>query len=97
VLNHVVMFRRKAEVAADAAQEAALIARMDALGGQIDAVRGWRLSANELDRPVCWGYVLESSFDDAEGLNAYLFHPLHQALIGDLKPCFEWAAVDYTV
>jgi hypothetical protein len=33
----------------------------------------------------------------AEVATAYLFHPLHQALIADLKPCFEWAAVDYTV
>lgn len=32
-----------------------------------------------------------------EALNTYLFHPLHQALIADLKPYFEWAAVDYTV
>ena len=77
MLKHVVMFRRKAEVGADAALEKALVARMDALSGQIDVVRGWRLSANELDRPICWGYVLESSFDDAEGLNTYLFHPLH--------------------
>lgn len=43
------------------------------------------------------GYVLESSFESVEALNAYLFHPLHQALIADLKPYFEWAAVDYTV
>lgn len=96
MLNHIVMFRRKADVAADAALEKALVARMDALGSQIDVIRGWRLSTNELDRPICWGYVLESSFTSIEGLNAYLFHPLHQALIGDLKPYFEWAAVDYT-
>lgn len=96
MLNHIVMFRRKADVAADAALEKTLVTRMDALGSQIDVIRGWRLSTNELDRPICWGYVLESSFASTEGLNAHLFHPLHQALIGDLKPYFEWSAVDYT-
>ena len=58
---------------------------------------GWKLITNELDRPICWGYVLESQFEDASALNEYLFHPLHQALIADLKPYFEWAAVDYTL
>ncbi|MDO8249774.1 MAG: Dabb family protein [Rhodoferax sp.] len=97
MLNHIVMFRRKAETAADPVLENALVARMDGLGTQVPDIRSWRLSANELDRPICWGYVLESGFDDADGLNAYLFHPLHQALIADLKTYFEWAAVDYTV
>ena len=30
-------------------------------------------------------------------LNDYLFPPLHQALIADLRPWFEWTAVDYTL
>jgi Stress responsive A/B Barrel Domain len=97
MLNHIVLFRRKPDVPADPALEQALVARMDALGSQIPGVRGWRLSANELDRPICWGYVLESGFDNADALNTYLFHPLHQALVADLKAYFEWAAVDYTV
>ncbi|MBT9474858.1 Dabb family protein [Polaromonas sp.] len=97
MLNHIVMFRRRVDVPADEALEAALISRMDALGSQIDGIRSWRLSANELARPISWGYVLESAVDDAQALNGYLFHPLHQALIADLKPYFEWAAVDYTV
>ena len=53
--------------------------------------------ANELDRPIGWDYVLESAVDDAAALQEYLLHPLHQALIADLKPYFEWAAVDYTI
>lgn len=97
MLNHIVLFRRRPDVAPDPALEARLVAQMDALGTQIDGIRAWRLSRNELDRPICWGYVLESSFDDAAALTAYLVHPLHQALIAELKPYFEWAAVDYTV
>ena len=48
-------------------------------------------------RPISWDYLLDSEVNDAAALDAYLFHPLHQALIADLKPYFEWAAVDYTV
>lgn len=97
MLNHIVLFRRLKDVAPNAAVEAALVERMHALEGQIDGIRTWRVAANEVDRPICWDYVLESGFDDVDGLNAYLFHPVHQALIADLKTRFEWAAVDYTV
>jgi hypothetical protein len=96
MLNHIVLFRRRNDVAPDPALEATLVERMHALEDQIDAIRAWRVSANEVDRPICWDYVLESGFDDLDGLNAYLYHPVHQALIADLKTCFEWAAVDYT-
>src|SRR5690606_23465300 len=97
MLKHTVMFRRKADVPNQPYLEKALVERMDALNGQIDCIVDWRLSANEVDRPICWNYVLESSFADLPALNEYLFHPIHQALIADLKPYFEWAAVDYTV
>ena len=96
MLNHIVMFRRKADVAIDVAHENALVRRMDELANIIDSIRDWRLSKNELDRPICWHYVLESSFEDVNSLNAYLNHSKHVDLVADLKGYFEWAAVDYT-
>lgn len=96
-MRHIVMFRRRSAVAKDVALEAALTYRMAALGADIPAIRHWKFAANELDRPICWGYVLEAEVDDAKALDDYLFHPLHQSLVADLKPYFEWAAVDYTV
>jgi hypothetical protein len=96
MLKHIVMFRRKAEVAMDIALESVLVNRMNGLATQIDAIREWRLSENELDRPICWHYVLESGFDDPISLGAYLTHPKHVELVADLKKYFEWAAVDYT-
>ena len=96
-IRHIVLFRRKAGVAQDPALERALAERMAAMGAQIPVVRHWRVAANELVRPISWDYVLESEVDSAQALDDYLFHPLHQALIADLKPYFEWAAVDYTV
>lgn len=97
MIRHVVLFRKRADVAEDARLATGLADRMTALGGAIPVIRSWRVAANELQRPISWDYVLETEVDDAAALDAYLFHPLHQALIADLKPYFEWAAVDYTV
>lgn len=97
MLKHMVMFRRKTDVTQDDTLEKALTDRMVALGVQIPVIKGWRFAANELARPISWDYVLESEVEDTQALDAYLFHPLHQALAADLKPYFEWAAVDYTV
>ena len=97
MIRHIVLFRRKPEVTHDSTQEQALVERMTTLGAQIPVIRQWRVAANEFVRPISWDYVLESEVESAEALDDYLFHPLHQALIADLKPYFEWAAVDYTV
>lgn len=97
MIRHVVLFRRKADMAADPARELALVERMTALGAQIAVIRHWRVAANELVRPISWDYVLEAEVDTAQALDDYLFHPLHQALVADLKPYYDWAAVDYTV
>lgn len=96
MMKHIVMFRRRPEVAKQVELERSLIERMHRLDREIDFVRKWRVSANELDRPICWDYVLESTFDDAAAVARYLPHPAHQALVADLKQYFEWVAVDYT-
>lgn len=96
MMRHIVLFRRRADAPADAAREAALVERMTQLGAQIPVITHWRVAANELVRPISWHYVLESEVRDAQALDEYLLHPLHRALIADLKPYFEWAAVDYT-
>ncbi|RCW69578.1 Dabb family protein [Pseudorhodoferax soli] len=97
MIRHVVLFKRKAGADKDAHLEGALTERMAALGAHIPEIRHWRVAANELVRPISWDYVLESEVEDAQALDAYLLHPLHQALVADLKPYFDWAAVDYTV
>lgn len=96
MMRHIVMFRRRPDVAKQTELERTLIRRMQVLDREIDFVRGWHVAANELDRPICWDYVLESTFDDAEAVARYLPHPAHQALVADLKHYFEWVAVDYT-
>jgi len=96
-MRHIVLFRRLAGVDAQPELEGRLVARMRGLTEEIDFIRDWRVAANELDRPICWDYILESSFDDAQAVQRYLPHPAHQALVAELKQYFEWVAVDYSV
>lgn len=96
MMRHVVMFRRLPGVAHQPELEARLVQGMVDLQQQIDFVRSWRVAANELDRPICWDYLLDAGFDDAAAVERYLPHPAHQALVGRLKTYFEWVAVDYT-
>jgi len=96
-MRHIVLFRRLAGVDAQPELEGRLVARMRGLTEEIDFIRDWRVAANELDRPICWDYILESSFDDAQAVQRYLPHPAHQALVAELKQYFEWVAVYYSV
>lgn len=96
MMKHIVMFRRLQSVAKNRDVECGLVQRMTNLDQKIDFIRDWRVSANELERPICWDYVLESAFDDADAVARYLPHPEHVALINDLKQYFEWVAVDYS-
>ncbi|MFS2092964.1 Dabb family protein [Pseudomonas sp. Pseusp11] len=97
MMRHIVLFRRLADVEPQPELEARLVARMRHLKEKIDFIRDWKVAANELDRPICWDYILESGFDDAAAVERYLPHPSHQALVADLKQYFEWVAVDYSV
>lgn len=97
MLIHIVMFRRRPEVPRDEAAEAVFVQQLHALPGAIPLIRRWRLSVNELHRAASWNYVLESAFDDVDGLDRYLVHPQHLAIVGSLKHYFEWAACDYTL
>lgn len=96
MMKHIVMFRRLPSVAKNIELEKHLVQWMNDLREDIDFARSWKVSANELERPICWDYVLETTFDDAEAVNRYLPHPAHVALVTELKKYFEWAAVDYT-
>lgn len=96
MMKHIVMFRRLPDVPKDPALEQHLYHWMQNLPDAIDFIRDWKVCANELDRPICWDYLLEASFDDADAVQRYLPHPAHMALVTELKKYFEWAAVDYT-
>lgn len=94
-VRHVVMLRRRADVAEQLAQETYLTARLTGLGAEVPGIERWSFAANEHDRPLCWDYLLEAELADAAALSAYLTHPLHQALLPELRAYFELAVVDY--
>lgn len=96
MLTHIVLFRRKPGVDADAALDSEFAERLAALPQAIPWIRRWRFNANELQRPSSWQWVLESDFDDQAALDAYLVHPAHAGIVGKLRHHFDWAAVDYT-
>lgn len=96
MMKHIVMFRRLPGVDKQPELESHLVQWMRDVRKDIDFARSWKVSANELDRPICWDYVLETTFDDADAVNRYLPHPAHVALVTELKKYFEWVAVDYT-
>ena len=94
-VRHLVMLRRRPDVAEAPALEDGLTSRLDALGSEVPGIEKWLLAANEHDRPLCWDYVLEAELVDDAALAAYLAHPLHRALLPDLRAYFELAVVDY--
>lgn len=96
-LTHIVMFRRKPGHEPNAELEQGFARELAALPEAIPWIRRWRFSANELQRPSSWQWVLESDFDDEAALNAYLAHPAHAGVVVALRHHFDWAAVDYTV
>lgn len=94
-VRHVVMLRRRSDVIEEPVLAEGLTSRLDALGSQVPGIESWLLAANEHDRPLCWDYVLEAEVVDDTALAAYLSHPLHRALLPELRSYFELAVVDY--
>ena len=96
MINHIVLFKRRPEVNRQLQLEGSLVQCIRELESKVPTIRRWKVSANELRRPISWDYVLESEFDDARALDAYLQHPAYLALVSILQTYFQWAACDYT-
>lgn len=95
MLRHIVLFKKKPELAQDLALEERVYVGLKRLDRVVDLIKSWRMSKNELSRPVCWDYVLESEFETEEDLKTYLIHPEHLKLMDDIKCYFDIAVVDY--
>jgi hypothetical protein len=94
-VRHVVMFRRRPEIAEQPDVADDLTRQLAELPEKVPGLDRWVVAANEHGRPLCWDYVLEAELDDTDALTAYLTHPVHQALLPDLRAYFELAVVDY--
>jgi hypothetical protein len=85
VLTHVVLFRPKPELTADAA--GALIAAIERAAREIPVVRRFEIGPRTVSPPAYpaaappdFPYVAIVTLDDRAALDAYLAHPAHQAL-----------------
>ncbi len=94
-VHHVVMMRRHEDLSPDPATEQGLVRRLEALGDGLPGVEGWSVAADQQRRPLCWDYLLDARLSDVEALASYLAHPLHQALLPELRAYFELAVVDH--
>ncbi len=94
-VRHVVLLRRRPEVEPQPELAGELARRLADLPVRVPGLGRWVVAANEHDRPLCWDYVLEAELEDTEALSAYLTHPVHQALLPELRAYFELAVVDY--
>lgn len=98
MLKHVVMWKLKEEALGmdRAALGAAMKQRLEALVGQVPSIRSLEVGLNVVPGDTARDVVLVSRFDDLAGLQAYVDHPAHQAVLGFVKQAVEERrAVDY--
>ena len=78
MILHIAQFTWKPEVSED--DVAALTAALTGMAAQIPSIRSYVAGANLRLRPSPTDYAVAAVVDDAEGLAAYLDHPLHAAV-----------------
>jgi hypothetical protein len=97
MLKHMVMFKRKPDTDDATLQE--IMDRLEALQGQIPGlvdIRCYRGLPSE--RPVVYTFLLDSTIERADLLDAYLKHPAHVAVNEWMSPYLESrAVVDYEI
>ncbi|MBE6543163.1 MAG: Dabb family protein [Ruminococcaceae bacterium] len=80
MIKHIVMFKFREQAEGRTAVENAQIAAemLSALQGVVPTLKASRVSLNsEKATPANYELVLETEFDDMEGLAAYAVHPEH--------------------
>lgn len=97
MIRHVAVFRWVDGTTDD--QIAAVADGLRALPGQIDSVRGYTVGRDLQLGEGRWDFAVVAEFDDAEGYQAYVDHPAHQAVAADLIAPIraERAHVQFTI
>lgn len=96
-IRHIVMWRLGTQDPAEKQQQISEIRdALEALHGVVPTLRSITVGINALFVGANFDLVLETTFDDAEGLAAYAVHPAHVAA-GEIvkKYTVERSAVDY--
>lgn len=98
MLKHVVMWKLKDRAAGLEKPALALEfkRRLEALVGLVPEIRAFEVGLNVVAGETQRDVVLVSAFDDPAGLEAYVKHPAHQAVVAFVKEVTEERrAVDY--
>ena len=85
-LRHVVTWK----MAGDSEEErgrlkAELRDRLESLPSQIDVIRGFEVGVNNAGADDNFDVVLVSEFDDEDGLQQYIQHPVHQEVVAFVR------------
>lgn len=87
MVRHVVMWRVRE--GALGMERAALLAefkrRLETLPALVPSIRGFEVGVNALPAETASDLALVSSFEDWEGLQAYLDHPAHREVAAFIK------------
>ena len=99
MVKHIVMFKFAEEVNGKSGRENAAAAKemLEALQGVVPTLKASKISLNsEKATPANYELVLETEFDDMEGLSEYAVHPEHLKVVAFIKGVITArACVDY--
>ncbi|MBF2098624.1 MAG: Dabb family protein [Gloeomargaritaceae cyanobacterium C42_A2020_066] len=94
MIKHVVFFKFKAEVGRDARDT--VLAELQDLPGQIEAIRSFEVGLDVLHSPRSWDAVLIGTYNSLQDLETYMQHPAHRPVAEQLRNlCEAIATVDY--
>lgn len=98
MVRHIVMWRLRDGRPSGAGAESyrAIRERLHSLVSAVPTLRDLRFEADFTDDPGAFDVVLETTFDDRAGLEAYRVHPAHQEVAGFIRERItDRAVVDY--
>jgi heme-degrading monooxygenase HmoA len=82
MIRHVAVFRWVDGTADE--QVAAVADALRSLPGQVESIRGYTVGTDLRLGEGRWDFAVVAEFDDADGYQAYVDHPAHQAVATDL-------------
>ncbi|MEU6143442.1 Dabb family protein [Streptomyces sp. NPDC047081] len=95
MIRHLVLFKLDDGVERDDPRVLEGVDAFRSLDGKIPEIRFWELGWNLSDRPIAYDFAINSGFEDAAALRAYVEHPEHQAGVTLWKEFSTWVIADY--
>lgn len=98
MVKHIVMFRLPEKYKGNERTQTILEIKqkLETLPAQIESIKFFRVGLNYADSPAAFELVIDSDFEDKEGLQFYAVHPAHLEVVKFLRSVdAEKAVVDY--